>query len=313
MEWHGARIIFHPSYLCIEPCTGALFHRHFTTGFLGPPWFLKDFCCRNFGLLPWKSMVEDVFPIEIVTFFKGHVRFQGCIHFYFAVERFFCFKGAFWKKPPTTSKNSKWPGLILQMEVTIHLWIPFEKVTNKTPKWVTGNNLEGVFCWKLVFHCDRHKSGKGNSHMRPNPRHPSGRCFCWRWREQILTNGAFRLEVGDIQRWEKMPQIPMTDPWGVGYLSYMNGWFSRWWFQIFFIFTRTWGRFPFWLIFLRWVVTTNQKLTLVRSTMIYYRPRHFKLLMLSTSPGSFQFSQEKASGQYKTRDRSVGFCYWEPY
>ena len=24
---------------------------------------------------------------------------------------------------------------------------------------------------------------------------------------------------------------------------------SRWWFQIFFIFTPTWGRFPFWLIF----------------------------------------------------------------
>ena len=25
--------------------------------------------------------------------------------------------------------------------------------------------------------------------------------------------------------------------------------FSRWWFQIFFIFTAIWGRFPFWLIF----------------------------------------------------------------
>ncbi len=36
---------------------------------------------------------------------------------------------------------------------------------------------------------------------------------------------------------------------------------TRWWFQIFFIFTPTWGRFPFWLIFFRWVetVTTNQK------------------------------------------------------
>ena len=28
----------------------------------------------------------------------------------------------------------------------------------------------------------------------------------------------------------------------------------RWWFQIFFIFTPTWGRFPFWLIFSKWVV-----------------------------------------------------------
>ena len=34
--------------------------------------------------------------------------------------------------------------------------------------------------------------------------------------------------------------------------------YTRWWFQIFFIFTPTWGRFPIWLIFFRWVETTNQ-------------------------------------------------------
>ena len=33
--------------------------------------------------------------------------------------------------------------------------------------------------------------------------------------------------------------------------------FTRWWFRIFFIFTLTWGRFPIWLVFLRWVETTN--------------------------------------------------------
>ena len=33
---------------------------------------------------------------------------------------------------------------------------------------------------------------------------------------------------------------------------------TRWWFQLFFIFTPIWGRFPFWLIFFRWVETTNQ-------------------------------------------------------
>ena len=32
---------------------------------------------------------------------------------------------------------------------------------------------------------------------------------------------------------------------------------SRWWFQIFFIFTPIWGRFPIWRIFFRWVETTN--------------------------------------------------------
>ena len=32
---------------------------------------------------------------------------------------------------------------------------------------------------------------------------------------------------------------------------------TNWWFQIFFIFNPSWGRFPFWLIFFRWVETTN--------------------------------------------------------
>ena len=38
--------------------------------------------------------------------------------------------------------------------------------------------------------------------------------------------------------------------------------FSRWCFQIFFIFTPIWGRLSFWLIFFRWVETTNQFYTL---------------------------------------------------
>ena len=34
---------------------------------------------------------------------------------------------------------------------------------------------------------------------------------------------------------------------------------ARWWFQIFFMSIPIWGRFPFWLIFFRWVETTNQE------------------------------------------------------
>ena len=34
---------------------------------------------------------------------------------------------------------------------------------------------------------------------------------------------------------------------------------SRWWFQIFFIFTPIWGRFPVWLIFFKWVGSTTNK------------------------------------------------------
>ena len=32
---------------------------------------------------------------------------------------------------------------------------------------------------------------------------------------------------------------------------------TRWWFQIFFIFTPIWGNYPIWLIFFKWVETTN--------------------------------------------------------
>ena len=32
---------------------------------------------------------------------------------------------------------------------------------------------------------------------------------------------------------------------------------TRWWFQIFFIFTATWGNDPIWLVFFKWVETTN--------------------------------------------------------
>jgi len=43
---------------------------------------------------------------------------------------------------------------------------------------------------------------------------------------------------------------------GCGYtLEFRSG--TRWWFHTFFIFTPTWGRFPFWLFF-RWVETTDQ-------------------------------------------------------
>ena len=34
--------------------------------------------------------------------------------------------------------------------------------------------------------------------------------------------------------------------------------FTRWWFQIFFIFIPIWGDDPIWLIFFRWVETANQ-------------------------------------------------------
>ena len=38
---------------------------------------------------------------------------------------------------------------------------------------------------------------------------------------------------------------------------YYSIYYTEWWFQMFFIFTPIWGRFPCWLIFFKWVETTN--------------------------------------------------------
>ena len=53
-------------------------------------------------------------------------------------------------------------------------------------------------------------------------------------------------------------------PWNKHQKHLKNGWleidpasFSGWWFQRFFMFIPTWGRFPFWLIFFKWVEITN--------------------------------------------------------
>ena len=51
--------------------------------------------------------------------------------------------------------------------------------------------------------------------------------------------------------------------WGT-LLAKLYGWYDRkksgWWFQIFFMFTPSWGNDPFWLIFFKGVDATNQKL-----------------------------------------------------
>ena len=42
---------------------------------------------------------------------------------------------------------------------------------------------------------------------------------------------------------------------------------TRWWFQIVFIFIPSWGRFPFWRIFFKWVEITNQNTTILHQKM----------------------------------------------
>ncbi len=56
-----------------------------------------------------------------------------------------------------------------------------------------------------------------------------------------ILSGDFRIRVDEIWYYT----IPPTES------HHKSDHYSRWWFQIFFIFTSIWGRFPFWLIFFR--------------------------------------------------------------
>ena len=74
----------------------------------------------------------------------------------------------------------------------------------------------------------------------------------WKWREFkrtiYQTCKAGTLEFHCVPwTWLELNWDEVKIPWLLG-----------WWFQIFFIFTPIWGRFPFWLIFFKWVETTNQ-------------------------------------------------------
>ena len=71
--------------------------------------------------------------------------------------------------------------------------------------------------------------------------------------ESLAKNACWDSDFCHVpfHRFQKQKQKPVSKTQSV----------SGWWFQIFFIFTHIWGRFPFWLIFFRWVgSTTNQVL-----------------------------------------------------
>ena len=71
---------------------------------------------------------------------------------------------------------------------------------------------------------------------------------------QIPTPRHFAMQ---IPSWTKNVLQKIRRSWGNN-PKYTTWGVSRWWFQIFFFFTPIWGRFPIWLIFFRWVETTNQ-------------------------------------------------------
>ena len=74
----------------------------------------------------------------------------------------------------------------------------------------------------------------------------------------MMRLGLWRPGSLIVHKWSKF-WCPKKEP-----RRWWKSWFffslkrCFWWFQIFFIFTPFWGRFPIWLIFFRWVETTNQ-------------------------------------------------------
>ena len=69
----------------------------------------------------------------------------------------------------------------------------------------------------------------------------------------LILVGQIHQEIRGLEL-GKLPKGPKPNGEGKGRLFLLK---TRWWFQICFIFTHIWGRFPFWLIFFRWVETTN--------------------------------------------------------
>ena len=80
--------------------------------------------------------------------------------------------------------------------------------------------------------------------------------------------------------------------------------FSSWWFQIFFIFTPIWGRFPFWLIFFKGVETTNK--------FCLYGDRFWSCVNISQLfvVANMRGTNKKNRRFHKTPDNGRGFCFF---
>ena len=76
---------------------------------------------------------------------------------------------------------------------------------------------------------------------------------------------------------------------------------SRWWFQRFFIFTPIWGRFPFWLIFFKWVETTTK--------MSYFHSKwvHTSTKVKYTPWNPLTFPKNRENFSYWTKQVIGGF------
>ena len=105
-----------------------------------------------------------------------------------------------------------------------------------------------------------------------------GKCVIYRY-INIPTMSHFPLDAGIFFPRGFGPSTGSPCQVGMPRTSYPALRFARWWFQIFCIFTPTWGNDPFWLIFLKWVETTNQlNLSTLRilplKNWLFWRPKN---------------------------------------
>ena len=142
--------------------------------------------------------------------------------------------------------------------------------TKKTPT----NHLEGARCFLKAVFCKSIESDLTNQLMN-------------------CTNckSVFRLRSPASQDgrilWHPFSRRASMPPLVLGRCRSLEENSSRWWFHRFFIFSPTWGRFPFWLIFLGWnhqpvvIIVVLQCLLLcevgVMSPSLYVSPFHLSL------------------------------------
>ena len=142
--------------------------------------------------------------------------------------------------------------------------------TKKTPT----NHLEGARCFLKAVFCKSIESDLTNQLMN-------------------CTNckSVFRLRSPASQDgrilWHPFSRRASMPPLVLGRCRSLEESSSRWWFHRFFIFSPTWGRFPFWLIFLGWnhqpvvIIVVLQCLLLcevgVMSPSLYVSPFHLSL------------------------------------
>ena len=95
------------------------------------------------------------------------------------------------------------------------------------------------------------KLDKPSSHIKSLCFHLEITCF------RLLFKKHLPFDVG-FRKWSWRLEVHIC---GIdfGLEDWMRCLHTRWWFKYcFYIFTPTWGKFPFWLIFSKWVETTNQ-------------------------------------------------------